>query len=114
LESDADAIRAAAKAMQERAKRLDNRASGIKAYLRIHMSAIGITKISCPYFVISLRKNPPRVEIADERVIPDEFRVWPEPPPPSIDKKALLDALKRGQDVPGARIAQDERVEIKP
>lgn len=113
LEADAETISAAAKAMQARAKRLNDRAAGIKAYLKVHMQATGIAKISCPYFVITLRRNPPRVDIGDERAIPDEFRVWPEPPPPTIDRKALLDALKRGRDVPGARIAQDERVEIK-
>jgi hypothetical protein len=113
LEGAADAISEAAKQMQARAKRLNERAAGIKTYLKIQMQATGITKISCSYFAITLRKNPPRLDIADEQSIPDEFRVWPEPPAPTIDRKALLDALKRGRDIPGARIAQDERVEIK-
>jgi hypothetical protein len=113
LEASAEAISDAAKQMQARAKRLTERSAAIKAYLKIHMQATGITKISCPYFVITLRKNPPRVEISDEGTIPDEFRIWPEPPPPTIDRKALLDALKKGREIPGAQIAQDERIEIK-
>jgi hypothetical protein len=113
LEASADAIAEAAKAMQARAKRLNERAAGIKTYLKIHMLACQITRIECEYFVIRLVKNPPRVDIADEAAIPDEFRVWPEPPPPTIDRKALLDALKKGREIPGAQIAQDERIEIK-
>jgi hypothetical protein len=45
--------------------------------------------------------------------VPDRFRVWPDPPPPAIDRKALLEALKAGETVPGAGIAQRERVEIR-
>lgn len=77
------------------------------------MEACGFTRISCPWFTISLRKNPPRVDVYDEPSIPDAYRVWSEPPPPTVDRRALLEALKAGQDVPGARITQDERVEIQ-
>lgn len=113
IEADGEAIAEAAKQMASRAKRLQERADSIRTYLLMNMQATGITKISCPFFTITLRKNPQRVDIYEEAAIPDRFRVWPEPPPPSIDKKALLDALKAGESVPGAGIAQSERVEIR-
>lgn len=113
LQVNADSIQVAAKLMTQRAQRLAQRAEAIRTYLKINMEATGITKISCPWFVISLRKNPPRVEIIDESLIPEQYRVWPEPPPPSIDKRALLEALKIDPAIPGATIAQDTRVEIK-
>ena len=114
LEADAEAITAAAKAMTARAKRLQNRAEAVRTYLRVNMEACNFTKISCPWFTVSLRKNPPRVDVYDEPTVPDTYRVWPEPPPPVLDKRALLDALKAGEDVPGVRLAQDNRVEIRP
>jgi len=113
IEADADAIDDAAKQMQARARRLRDRADAIKTYLLVNMQATGITKISCKYFTISLRKNPPRVDVSDEAAVPDRFRVWAAPPPPSLDRKAILDALKSGQAVPGASLAQSERVEIR-
>ena len=113
IEADAEAIEEAAKQMQARAKRLQQRAEAIKTYLLVNMTATGITKISCPYFTISLRKNPPRVDIIDAAAIPDRFRVWPDPPPPALDRKAILEALKAGESVPGAGLAQSERVEIR-
>jgi hypothetical protein len=113
IEADAEAIADAAKQMATRAKRLQERADSIRTYLLTNMQATGITKIACPYFTIALRKNPPRADVIDERAIPDRFRVWPEPPPPMIDKKALLDALKAGEKIPGAALAQSERVEIR-
>jgi len=113
LEADADAIENAAKAMQARAKRFRHRAEAVRTYLKINMEACGFTKISCPYFVITLRKNPPRVDVYDEPSVPDTYRVWPEPPPPTLDKRALLEVLKAGERVPGVRLAQDNHVVIK-
>lgn len=113
LQADAAAIQEASRLMKLRAQRLEHRAEAIRTYLRINMEATGITKISCKWFVIALRKNPPRVDITDEESIPEVYRVWPEPPPPTIDKRALLDALKRGATIEGAAIAQDSRVEIR-
>ena len=41
------------------------------------------------------------------------WMVQPEPPPPAPDKKAIASALKCGEDVPGCRLVQGTRVEIK-
>ena len=34
------------------------------------------------------------------------------PPPPAPDKTAIKDALKRGIDIPGARLVQTQRLAI--
>jgi hypothetical protein len=36
-----------------------------------------------------------------------------QPEPPSPDKTAIKDALKMGLEVPGARLTQGQRLEIK-
>ena len=51
----------------------------------------------------SLRKNPPRVEIYDEKAIPGKFIDYE----PKFDKRAIAEALDRGEEVPGARFAQE-------
>ena len=38
--------------------------------------------------------------------------IWP-PPPPKPNKEAIKALLKAGQEVPGARLVQGVRVEIK-
>ena len=113
IESFADQVDEAAEQMALRAKRIRERAAGIRTYLKTSMQATGITKIQCAEFTIALRKNPARADIVDESAIPDEYREWPEPPPPRVNRKAVLDALKAGKPVPGAQIAQDERVDIR-
>lgn len=113
LTADADAIEDAAKQMKARADRLRARVEAVKTYLLINMQACNYSKISCPYFTISLRDNPPHVEVLDAKDIPEKFRVWPAPPPQTIDKRKLLESLKAGETIPGVRLARDQRVEIK-
>ena len=87
-------------------------AAGLRAYLLDNMQRAGIEKIDCPLCSFSVRKNPPKVEIFSENQLPAKFLVPPEPKPPAPDKKAIGDALKAGEDVPGAKLVQGVRLNI--
>lgn len=113
LEASATAIRDAGKAMLARADRIEKRAESVRAYLLFQMQATGITKVECPWFTLAVRKNPPAVAIDDEAAIPPEFVVQPPPPAPRPDRDAIKRALKAGADVPGCRLTQTERLEVK-
>jgi hypothetical protein len=113
LDVAATAIREAGKAMLARAERVEKRAEGIRAYLLFQCQANGISRIDSPQFTVSVRKNPPAVVIDDEAQLPAEYRVAPPPPPPRIDRTAISKALKDGVPVPGARLIQTERLEIR-
>lgn len=111
LETTAQAIKDAEQQMAARRKAIDNRISRLKRYLLDGMQLAGITKIDSPYFQIARRINPASVEVFDPGMVPTEY-VKP-PPPPELDKRAIAVALKSGLDVPGCRLSQSERVEIK-
>lgn len=114
LEASADAIKAAEAAMAARRKAIENRAARLRAYLLDGMRVAGIQKIDSPYFAISIRKNPPSVDVFDADQVPaDYMKEPPPPPPPAPDKNLIARALKDGMDVPGCRLVQGERVEIK-
>lgn len=113
LEATAEAIKAAEGEMAKRRKALENRASSVREYLKVNMLRTGITKIECPLFKISVRDNPASVRVIDESAIPSQFMRQPEPPPPSPDKKAIGEALKSGDDVPGCVLERGNRLEIK-
>lgn len=113
LETTAEAIKQAEASMAARRKALENRASSLKAYVLDAMQHHGIQKIECPLFAVSIAKNPPAVEIEDERLIPDDYRTSPPPPPPQVDKKLIAQAIKDGFDVPGARMRQGVRLAIR-
>lgn len=112
VESDADAIDAAAKEMKARADRLRKRVDGLKAYLLDNMQTCAIARIECPYFTLAIRKNPHSVVVFDEAQIPATFMVTPPAPAARPDKSAIKDALKAGTDVPGCRLDQTERLVI--
>ena len=113
LDATAQAVAEAGKAMLARAERIRKRADSIRAYLLFQLEFAQVSKIESPWFVISVRRNPPSVVIDDERDIPAEFITQPEPPAPRPDKGAIRDAIKAGRDVPGARLVQSDRLEIK-
>jgi hypothetical protein len=113
LESSAEQIKLAEKAMAERRKSLENKADSIKKYLKENMQRTGITKIESPWFALTIKKNPPSVVIDDATAIPEKFLVTPPPPPPSPDKAAIKLAIQAGEVVAGAHVEQGERLEIK-
>jgi hypothetical protein len=106
-------VREAGKAMLERAGRIEKRAESIRAYMLYQLQFAGVSKIECPWFVIAVKKNPPAVVLDDEAAVPQAFKVQPEPPAPRPDKKAIAAALKAGEDVPGCRLVQSDRLEIR-
>lgn len=113
LESSAEAIKAAEKAMAERRKAIEAKAERIRQYLLENMQRTGITKIESPYLAIGLRKNPPSVEVIDQALIPDEYFDIPEPPAPTLNKNRLKDDLKAGVIVEGAKLFQGQSLSIK-
>ena len=113
LEATAEAINGAEAQMAARRKAIEKRAERLKAYLKMNMERTGILKIESPQFCISVKKNPPAVHVEAPELVPAEFLKTPPPPPPVADKKAIADALKAGQDVPGCRLEQGTRIEIK-
>jgi hypothetical protein len=113
MSSLAAQIKEAEAAMAARRKSLESRAEHLTKYLHDCMVHAGKQAIECPYFALTIKKNPPAVVINEPGLIPVEFMRTPEPPPPSIDKVAIKDALKDGKEVPGAHLQQATRLEIK-
>ena len=103
-----------ARLMALRAKR-DKVAQGLRDYLKVNMERVGISKIECPMFSISIRNNPVAVEVLDPLSLPKEFWRTPEPRPPvpAPDKAAIKAALQSGAEVMGARLTQSTRLDIK-
>lgn len=113
LEASAEAIKGAESQMAARRKAIENRASRLREYLKQNMERTGILKIESPQFVLAIRRNPPAVHVEAQELVPAEFFNTPPPPPPALDKKRVGDALKAGRDVPGCRLEQGTRLEIK-
>lgn len=98
----ADAIAGEIKALQGRKRAIDNRVAQLKDYMRGGLELKG-GRVETPRVRLSLRKGAPRVEVDDAAAIPAR---WLVPQEPKVDKVGLRDALKAGEDVPGAHLEQ--------
>lgn len=112
IDATALAIKEAETQMAARRKALENRASSLRAYLLNCMQATSIKRIECPHFVLAVRDNPAAVDVFDAAQVPAEYMRQAAPPPPAPDKTAIKVAIKAGVEVPGARLAQGQRLEI--
>lgn len=110
-----DAIDAEIARLQALKASRDKTAQGIRDYVKDCMERAGIDKIECPMFKISIKHNPPAVEILDQLSLPAEYWRTPEPKPPvaAPDKAKIKADLQAGVDVIGARLTQGSRLDIK-
>lgn len=116
LEANADAIKTAIEQMGKRYVAIESRADALRERLKTGLEIAGVSKLECPHFTITIKKNPPKIEVWDEKQIPAAYMRTPEPPPPPkavVDKAAIKAAIDAGTDVPGAKKVQGTRIEIK-
>lgn len=111
MEAEAEAIKQAEEKMAKRRKALEGRARWLKDYVKVGMEVIGTKKVSSPWFVLSIQKNPPAVDVFDPAAIPAEFQeVITEI---KINRTAIKDAIGAGREIPGARITNGTRLSIR-
>src|SRR5690606_32954751 len=111
--ADIPTIDAEIKRLQELKKSRQTKAKALRKYILDNMLACDINSIDAPLFSIKVAKNPPAVEIFDERQIPADYMSDPPPPAPVPDKKLIAQAIKDGHEVPGAKLAQGFRLAVK-
>lgn len=106
MESDIAAIDAEINRLQTRRKHIENRDRSVRDYLKHNMEASGIKNIKCPLFSITLAKGRQIAVIDNEEELPDEYISVKTSFVP--DKKKILDDLKSGLSIPGARLDESE------
>ena len=99
-----DAIDVEIKRLQQMKKNITSKAENLKDYLRENMEANGINKIECPLFTILCKKPNDAVMVTNADLIPDEYTTVKTTIAP--DKKAILTALKNGEDIPGVELSK--------
>ena len=113
LEAQAEMLGKHIRNMQAKQKVVLNKANGIKNYLSAQMQRTGILEIraSDGTFTAKFQKNPPRIDVYDESLLPENMlriKTTVEP-----DKTAIKEAIQSGQEIQGARIVQSESLRIK-
>ena len=109
LRSDAEAIKAEAKAMTDRAKSCERKADSLMHYLAADLNG---EKFQTAKVAVSWRKSV-SVEIDDAELseLPEQYircKTVIEP-----DKTAIKDALKAGEIIEGCRLVEKNNINIK-
>lgn len=112
LKAEAEAIKAEEDRLNKRRKAIENKAEGFKSYLIAALVREDGTseKIKTPRTVVSVKMNPAKVVISDEKLIPREF--FREIVETKVDKSELREVLARGIAVPGAALERGRSVVI--
>lgn len=109
-EAMAKLIKEEEQALASRRKTLENNAAWLKNYLTENFHAVGQTKLDTPKVRIFF--NPKEaVEILDEAMVPDEYKV--QKITSSISKTLISDAINAGTEVPGAVIVTHDNIQVK-
>lgn len=113
IESDIQGLKAEEKRLAERRKVMENTIERSKSAMQKALVVSGEKKITCGSFLVYMQKNPEKV-VMDESLIenvPERFLKIPEP---EVDRTALKEALKNGEDLDGlAHLEQTESLRIK-
>ena len=97
--------------LKQRATGHKNRAKRLRDYLAMNLPK-DCEPISDARSRIAWRKNPPKVVIHEDHLVPADYqRVIPESREP--DKKKIADALKGGEHLTFAELERSQRLEVK-
>ena len=87
---------------QARLSRIESSVEIRKNIILMAMTKAGIDTLKTPIGTLSVKNTPPKTVITDEAQIPARF--W-KPQEPTLDRKALSDALKASESIPGAALS---------
>lgn len=104
LNAEIEALRAHKKAIDARISARVNRAEAIKDYLRHNMEASGIKQITCPLFTINCVQGREIAEVEDINKLKGGYVTVKVTQ--AANKAKILEDLKAGTDVKGAKLAR--------
>lgn len=112
LESNKNVLKKEIERLQSIYKATENKQEKLYTYVKENMNKLGLEKIETPIGNITIKKNPPSVNIYDEKIIPIEY--IKEKIVTSIDKAKIKEDIKKGINVLGAELIEtNTRLEIK-
>ena len=109
LKADAVTIDNERRRLEQRKAATLGKMETLKNYLLVEMQAANILKVKEDVVTISVRNNPPSVEVANEELVPSQFiRVIPEQR--EVDKKSILEHFRTtGEILPGVNVIVNKK-----
>lgn len=110
LSGDIAKVQAEIDRLTDRKKTMVNNLAKIKDSLQASMEATGMRRIKTDMFSFWIQKNPPVVQVTDEKKIPKQF--WKQPAP-VLDNAELKKYLKENGNQEYAELVQATSLRIK-
>lgn len=110
IESTVSVITNEISRLQSKKQALNNRVSNLKTYLQGEMEKVNKTKVKGALFTVNIQNNPPSLKVENANKIPKSFYIEQEP---TLDKKALKEAVKNGEVIEGVALVQTQSVRIR-
>lgn len=110
LEADVKIIKEEEQRLAERRRAIEVKIERLKTYLQEQLETAGIEKVKRPTITVAIQANPPSVDVIDETAIPSDFLI---PQAPKVDKRSILERLKKGEAIPGVTLKQTKGVRIR-
>lgn len=108
FEDTSDVIAKEIKRLQELKKKADNNAERLRSRITEAMNQFGVSEVKSDVLKLSFRKSK-AVEIFDEALIEAKYIDFK----PVPNKTEIKKALESGEDVQGARIVENQNLQIK-
>ena len=110
IESTVSVITNEISRLQSKKQALNNRVSNLKTYLQGEMEKVNKTKVKGELFTVNIQNNPPSLRVDRTDNIPKDFFIEQEP---TLDKKALKEAVKNGEVIEGVELKQTRSLRIR-
>lgn len=92
------------KAFDTRRKQASDRRDRLRALIEQAMVSVDQASMKLTTATLSLTKRAPQLVVTSEADIPASFWIEQERPAPKLDKKALAEALRAKNEIPGATL----------
>lgn len=106
----ADGLKQQEKHFAERRKSVEAKIERLKKNLLDSLLAADRLKIERPEASITVAKTPGKVEVLDESSIPGDYY---DTRPPELNRRAIAEAIRAGETVPGADLVPGWSLRIK-
>lgn len=111
IEGNVSVIKEEERRLAAKRRTLENKVKNIKQYLEMQLKAMEIDRVQGELFTVALQNNPPSVKFLDEDLIPEKYKEVETIV--KIPRKAILDDLREGIEVPGVEMVQNKSLRIR-
>lgn len=111
LLADADMAGGEITRLTVRKRAAEHKAQWLKGYLQRQMEGMGLQQVRGDVCTLRVQNNPPKVVVDDPARVPERY--YKPPAVPELDRAAVLEALRAGEEVPGCRLETGRSLRIR-